>query len=563
MSTSRTKYPFHATLPLALDIGDTVMVNGMRLVLAFCVLLTVFINTSQLTAIDSLRWMVFGGFVAYSFALCICSVLKLQIAESKAVHWLDVFWYGSIVLASGGANSIFFALFFFAIFCASFRWGFEEGARITIASVVVFACSALAHGEHDLPNILLRSAFMLAFGYMSARWGESKLRSKRRLVLLNEVTRLSNPRFGISQTIASLMEKSMTFFNASGCLLVTKDKDSDTYSLRIAKEGKGQQAAGSDRISNEAASPFIGFPQRGIVIFSRSALPFWPTARNGKMASIFDLDAERWAKYDVKLCEPLVDLLEADAFMTAPVALKNGTGRIYVLSRTHRFRKADAQFLNQITAHAFPVIENVALLDQMASAAALQERKKIAWDIHDTAIQPYVGLSLGLSAMRLKATADNPLAEDLEKLMAITTQTIGNLRHFAGTITDDTSETETALVHALRTKADHVREFYGIDIDIAVESDLSVGDRLCAEVLHLVNEGLSNICRHTAARRGMVTVGRIGGWLKLEIENENSGAAPPPFEPRSITERVAALGGSTHVIHDHECGTTVHVEIPV
>ena len=89
------------------------------------------------------------------------------------------------------------------------------------------------------------------------------------------------------------------------------------------------------------------------------------------------------------------------------------------------------------------------------------------------------------------------------------------------------------------------------------------GDRLTAEVLQIVREGLSNICRHTSARRGAVLLRCSERFLLIEINNESCGKAPPTFLPRSISARAAALGGTASVRQGPHGSTVVCVEIPV
>ncbi len=170
---------------------------------------------------------------------------------------------------------------------------------------------------------------------------------------------------------------------------------------------------------------------------------------------------------------------------------------------------------------------------------------------------------MGLSAVRNKASADNPLIEDIDKLMAMAAQVIGDLRRYAGTFKNALGQTEPVFLVVLRQQAAQVREFYGIDIEVSMEGELNVSDRLIAEVMQVVREGLSNICKHTVAQRGCVKLQCANGWLKIQIENEGAGAPAVDFMPRSITERAAALGGRAHVRSGTDGGTSVQVEIPV
>src|SRR5690606_30929669 len=132
-----------------------------------------------------------------------------------------------IVAVTGGIDSIFFLFFLFAILTVSFRYGLEQGTRVTVASSVLFAaCVLLPGNDLDLPRLLMRTAFLLGFGYMSAHWGESRVRNAKRLALLREVGRLSNPRFGVECTIDRALQSVREFFGADAALLVLRDTES-------------------------------------------------------------------------------------------------------------------------------------------------------------------------------------------------------------------------------------------------------------------------------------------------------------------------------------------------
>ncbi|SFB33247.1 Histidine kinase [Collimonas sp. OK607] len=546
---------------LTTDAADALMVARMRLVLAVSGLLAIFVDPSGLSGVNHFTWFVFSGYILHSVAIYIFSLLNLPFSQSKRVHWLDICWYALIVLFTGGINSFFSLFFFFAILTASFRWGFEEGARIAIASALMLTLTGLiSEAGQDLPRLLLRTTFLLTFGYMSARWGESKIELKRRIALLRDVSRLSNPRFGVDHTITSVLKKTLAFFKGSSCILVMQDKDSAIYSLRTIKEGDAEQSINAVEVRAEAASQLMVFPQDHIVAYTRllgSSMPILGGALT------YDSASGKWVKRDEEASQNIAELLETDSFISVPLSLRKGDGRIYVVSRKNRFSKTDALFLSHIAEQAFPVIENIEILDRMASEAVTQERKKIALDIHDTAIQPYIGLKMGLSALRNKASADNPLIEDIDKLMAMAAQVIGDLRRYAGTFKNASGQTEPIFLVVLRQQAAQVREFYGIDIEVSMVGELNVSDRLIAEVVQVVREGLSNICKHTVAQRGCVKLRCTNGWLKIQIENEGAGLPAADFIPRSITERTAALGGRTHVKSGPDGGTSVYVEIPV
>ncbi|MDR6857409.1 histidine kinase [Variovorax guangxiensis] len=547
---------------LAADAADACMVARMRLVLSVSALLVVFVDPASLRGVGGSTWLLFCGYVLHSLVVYVYSELEAPLSQSRVIHWLDICWYALIVLLTDGVHSPFFLFFFFAILTSSFRWGFEEGARVTLASVALFAaCGMGSATAQDLPRLLLRSTFILALGYMIIYWGRSKVELKRRLALLRAVSRLSNPRFGVDHTVTGILEKIQRFFlDSNTCLLVVRDKESGACSLRTIRQGDAHRSPQAARIAPELAALLMALAPHRAVIYRRSR---WPRLQAFGGAATYDGEKGRWTKETHPACDGLAELLEAGAFISVPVKLRKSDGRLFVLSRCGAFRRPDALFLGHVVAQAFPVVESIELLDRMASDAASQERLKIALDLHDTAIQPYIGLKMGLSALRNKASADNPLVEDLDKLQDMAARVIGDLRRYAGAVRNGLDRSEQAVLMVLRQQAAQVRDFYGIDIAVCVEGELNVNDRMAAEILQIVREGLNNICKHTLAHCGAVRLACADGLLRVEIQNEADGTLAMEFLPRSICERASALGGNASVQRSTGGATSVHVEIPM
>jgi len=58
------------------------------------------------------------------------------------------------------------------------------------------------------------------------------------------------------------------------------------------------------------------------------------------------------------------------------------------------------------------------------------ERQKISRDIHDSAVQPYIGLKLALEALARKVPPDHPLYKDIARLVDMTSMEIAGLRRY-------------------------------------------------------------------------------------------------------------------------------------
>jgi signal transduction histidine kinase len=546
---------------ITLDSEEAIMVARMRLVLALSMLLTGINDLSSEDFAYHLSSAVFFGYVLHAITVSVCAEWKFLQSQAKLIHWLDICWFSVIIIVTGGALSLFFLCFFFAILTISFRWGFEEGARATLASTgILLACGMFSESANDLPRVLMRSAFLLAIGYMSAYWGESKTALTRRLQLLREVSRISNPRFGTDQTIDSMLGKIKEFFRASECILILRNVDTGACSLRIYGRTAKGRAVATDQISVDAAAPLLSFPEASVMAYTpaTSFLRFSPFD-----AHYLDGESQRWVPVDAHVGRHVAEILEASCYISAPVILMRSIGRVYVTLHDRRCGRADALFLGHIVAQAFPVIENIGLVDRMATEAASQERHKIARDLHDTAIQPYIGLRLAISALCNKASDDNPLMHDLEKLQEMTAHVVSELRRYGKIVQVASTESGTAFLSSLHKQTAYIKGLYGIDIDVSVDGNIQVNDRLAAEALQLVNEGLNNICRHTTSQRGAVTLYCTDGWLRISIRNELAASHPAAFTPKSISARAAALGGQVRVQSNFDGYTVVEVEIPV
>ena len=172
------------------------------------------------------------------------------------MHWLDVAWYLLLIALSSGTSSIFFLFFFFAILVASFRYGFAQGLGVTVLSASLFTgigyLTAPAAPTFELNRFLLRPIYLLVLGYMIAYWGGREMTFKRRLAFLKEVNRLSNPRFGVDQTICSIMERLRDFYKADACILLLSSASSADYFMRRAEYGHPEKALRAERVPFEA-----------------------------------------------------------------------------------------------------------------------------------------------------------------------------------------------------------------------------------------------------------------------------------------------------------------------
>jgi len=566
VEAGRAARPAAAPAPDAEDSLESVGAGRtclMRFALALSALVIIFIDPSEPDRLVTLTYSALLAYTVYSGVLYLAVALGGAKFSSSAWTWVDVGSYLVFIALSSGTGSIFFYFFFFAILVASFRDGFKSGMRVTLVSAelfIVVGYLASPAQAFELNRFLMRPIYLLLLGYMIAMWGGSELNLKRRLALLKRLSRSANPRFGVDRTVGALMEEVRKFFNADTCLIVTQGRETHEYFLRRADRYKADRGAVTEGVAGEIGCQMASLLGADAVAFTRAE------GRGGRLTVADDPGA---SANDVKwfpVIEGLSRLIGEESFMSVPWRQRDGTSaRLYLTARGHGFGRGDLEFLLQVVEHVNPLVENMQLVDRLASVAAEQERRRISRDLHDSTIQPYIGLKIGLESVCRKAAAESPLAGDLRELLMRTEIGLADLRRYVhGLKRDAHGREEPALAAAVRQYAGQFTRLYGIEAACEVEPGLEVGDRLSAEAFQIVREGLSNVQRHTRARAAVVRLSSRAGSLVVEVEDDGGGAGgspSAPFTPRSIRERSEALGGRATV--DLGGGRTlVRAEVP-
>jgi signal transduction histidine kinase len=553
-----TKGLSNRRLRLAESVNDR-MIGLMRLILASAALLIIYLDPAEPDRFVPATYTALAIYFGYSLVLYLSARFKKPKLKWRFAwaHWVDVLCYTVLIALSNGTNSIFFSFFYFSILIASFRWGFRSGMRVTLVSTVLFCTVGYltAPVSFDLNRFLLRPISMLALGYMTAYWGGFELELRRRLKFLRSVTRLSNPRFGVERTIHLALEQLRAYYDADKCLLIEfRSENTEGYLRRISRNGGENSVVSCEPIGAEAAAIFL----------SDSPLHALIKRRTSQAPVIYDIEANEILKTNKKN-ETLVNILESKPFLSVPINYQSEIiGRLYVVGGPADFRPAEVDFILQAVEQLIPVLDNIRLVNSLASKAAEREREKIARDIHDSVLQPYIGLQFGLAAIRQKVErGDTDVLQQFTSLSELTVKAIEDLRHYVRGI--KIAERDGALfLPELRRFTAEFTEATGIEVKLQAPDDLGISSRLGAEVLQMVAEGLSNIRRHTQARVAWTALTEEDGNLILRIENEDRrGNTRTPFLPRSLSERAQALGGVLTVRANGSKRTIVDIQIPL
>jgi signal transduction histidine kinase len=258
-------------------------------------------------------------------------------------------------------------------------------------------------------------------------------------------------------------------------------------------------------------------------------------------------------------------LLRASSIVCLPLRLPAAKARLCVAKMSGRYTRKDLPALTAFTTQVLAVLESIHFGERLAIELARQERRQISRDLHDSAIQPYIGLKLGLEALRRRLGKEHALAADAEELIAIAAAGAGELRQYVGALKTSTAKRKTeCLLSAVRSEARKFGALYGIEASVVAAGEISVPPPMQHEVIQMIREGLSNVRRHTTADRATIHLRQDEGKLLLEIINDSDGDGGNTcrFSPRSIGERATELGGRVRAERRGR-HTVVAVELPI
>lgn len=542
----------------------------MRFMLAATALVVVFIGTEQ-DRYPRVTYIVVALYTLYSAVVCSLSVRRSDLVAAPYMHWFDIGWYVALVSLGSSTSGMFVSFFFFAILVASFGWGYAAGLQVTVVSAAVITLAGVFTAPQgstfELNRVVLPAIQLVILGFLISRWGGFKINLRNRLQLLKDVTVLSNPRFGIDRTITTVLESLRAFYKADGALLLVMAKESGE-SYRIYRIRRGSPATG-------ASPPVIGAEPAALFLLPSPYQAVIHHKDGHGQTSFYDLNTRQFLPGDSAVGDRLASALETTNYLSVPVHDHNEPiGRLYVFGVPHRFDSSAVDFVLQLMNQITPLMENMRLVDSLASDAAEQERQRIARDIHDSVIQPYVGLQLGIAALAQKLRGGNTdVLDNVEELLNLTSQELIEMRRYMWGLRAG-EERRDVLLPAIQRFVTRFASVTGIHVDVKARGKVEVNDRLAAELFQIVAEGLSNVRRHALCNEARVEIACEAGKFLLEIKNRrpavNSDSAfgeeedkQTLFTPRSIVERAALLGGETKVSIDNNNYTVVAVAIPL
>ena len=245
-------------------------------------------------------------------------------------------------------------------------------------------------------------------------------------------------------------------------------------------------------------------------------------------------------------------------------------GAIYLTDKVgaEEFDEADQQLIEMLAVHAALAIEKANLYERSRELSIVEERNRLARELHDSVTQKLFGLTLTAEAAATVIDRDTDEAKaQLRRLQQLTREAMEELRSLIFELRPPEAESE-GLATALRKHVDVLQSVHGDAVALSLEGDAEPRAG-ASEVLRIAQEALQNALRHAGATRVDVRLDAIDGHLRIAVADDGVGFDPdePGLRSRrlgltSMEERARALGGTLSIESRPGAGTTVVLEVP-
>jgi|GEM_PF-6259086 len=263
-------------------------------------------------------------------------------------------------------------------------------------------------------------------------------------------------------------------------------------------------------------------------------------------------------------------LVTWDAVVSLPLVYRGATvGRLdaFYPLRTDPTRR-ELDFLVAVADQAAVAVENARLFTRAQMQASLEERQRIARELHDSVSQALYGITLGVKTARAWLDRDPARAvEPLEYALSLAEGGTAEMKALLFALRPE-ALAEEGLVVALQKHAAALSARYKLHVTthLADEPDVPLGVK--QGLYRITQEALHNIVKHARASSVTLTLTGEGQLLTLGIRDDGQGFDPRQAFPghmglKSMRDRAQSLGGRLDLQTAPGAGVHLRVLVPV
>jgi signal transduction histidine kinase len=232
------------------------------------------------------------------------------------------------------------------------------------------------------------------------------------------------------------------------------------------------------------------------------------------------------------------------------------------------FTPADQELIEMLAPHAALAMENARLSERSRELSIVEERNRLARDLHDSLVQKLFGVVLAAKSASTLLERDAAEARaQVDRLGELAQDAISELRSLVFQLRPVAIETE-GLAEAIRKHVEVLRRVHSTTLSLELSGTPRLRAGVDEEVFRIAQEALHNALRHSHAGHIAVRLDENGKALALTVSDDGVGFDPtaPALRSRrlgltSMEERARELGARLSIESATGTGTTVRLEM--
>ena len=257
-------------------------------------------------------------------------------------------------------------------------------------------------------------------------------------------------------------------------------------------------------------------------------------------------------------------------FVGVPISHRGAVlGNLFLSGRRQRrFGSADRRALETIAGYAGVAIANAQLYERAQSLAVVEERTRVARELHDAASQRLFSLVYEAHAAALRSEDPDAVAA-LGRIEGQASEALRELRGLVHALRPKSLERD-GLAVALAAHLEALQRTHGVSLVLEADADLGLTLDQEHGLMRIAQEAVHNAVRHGGGAEVRVRLRRGAGAVELQVCDRGPGFDPDAL-PRTartlgmstMRERAEALGARLEVVSSAGRGCRVRVLVPV
>jgi signal transduction histidine kinase len=423
--------------------------------------------------------------------------------------------------------------------------------------------------EFEPNRLFMLSVYLLVMGLLLGYLTEQQKHLRAEKAGVTRMLAKVRVDAGLTGTLQQISREIVTMYGASRLVVAAQEIHSQRRFLGELRSTNGELSEFQwlDSRPRDAKAYLEDFP--GEVCYA---------ANEGKGWSVIALDAEG-NQVPSPQTEPLDHLKERQPFRSlitmSYVFGGEWRGRIFVVEPSWKGdRQEELRFLLDLLRQVGPAVYNVYLLHRLRRRAGAAERARFARELHDGAVQSLIAVEMQVDVLKRQAeNTPEVMSSELGRIQGLLREEVLKLRELMQQMKSIDVDSRRFLSIVTDTVERFERET-GISARFVTDIEkLEMPDKVCRELLRIVQEGLVNVRKHSRARHALVRLGSSPSQWSLTMEDDGRGfnfsgrLSQDELDqmgkgPMIIKERLRLIAGALTVESTPGTGTRLEIKVP-